>query len=247
MAVDPPDTPSGEQTDAPEGHGGPIAAPTRGPVPGTVGPDALTDEELEAAREARRRSAAAKQASTKSSTRNLVEWAAVIVGAVLIAVVVRTFIFQTFWIPSESMSTTLVTDDRVLVNKLSYRLHDVHRGDVVVFERPPAMPPSDIKDLIKRVVGLPGESVRVNQGKVYIDGRVLEEPYTNGQPTEPCAEGDPALASEAGLEIPEGHVLVMGDNRGNSEDGRCFGPIDEDLIVGRAFLIMWPPSKIGGL
>lgn len=247
MAVDPPDAPSAPQTGALDGPEDQATATRRGPVPGTVGEDALTDEELEAAREARRKAAADHEAAKKSQTRNLVEWVAVIVGAVLIAVLVRTFIFQTFWIPSESMSTTLVEDDRVLVNKLSYRFGDVNRGDVVVFERPPAMPPSDIKDLIKRVIGLEGETVRISQGKVFVDGRELEEPYTNGQATEPCASGDPALASEAGLEIPEDHVLVMGDNRGNSDDGRCFGPIDEDLIVGRAFMILWPPSKIGGL
>ena len=207
--------------------------------------DMLTDAEVAAARVARRRRS--QQAKTKSQTRNLLEWVGVIVGAVLIAVVVRTFIFQTFWIPSGSMSTTLVKNDRVLVNKLSYKLHDVNRGDVIVFERPPAMAPSDIKDLIKRVVGLPGERISITEGEVKVDGRALTEPYTNGAATEPCSGGDPALATASGLEIPEGHVLVMGDNRHDSADGRCFGPIDEDLIVGRAFLVMWPLSKAGGL
>jgi len=208
--------------------------------------EGVTDAEIEAARLARRRRKQ-EPATPKSQTRNLLEWAGVIVGAVLIAVIVRMFIFQTFWIPSESMSSTLVKNDRVLVNKLSYRLHDVNRGDVIVFERPPDMAPSEIKDLIKRVVGLPGERVSITEGKVHVNGRALDEPYTNGQPTEPCSSGEPALASDAGLKIPAGHVLVMGDNRGNSDDGRCFGPIDEDLIVGRAFVIMWPPSKLGGL
>jgi signal peptidase I len=184
----------------------------------------------------------------KSSTRNAIEWAVVIFGAILIAVVLRTFVLQTFWIPSESMSTTLVKNDRVVVNKLSYRLHDVHRGDVVVFERPPGETDSKIKDLIKRVVGLEGEHVRLVDGKVLIDGKALEEPYTHGQATTPCP-GDPfpELSTAEGLLVPKDHVLVMGDNRSNSQDGRCFGPIDEDLIVGRAFIIIWPPSKIGGL
>jgi signal peptidase I len=149
------------------------------------------------------------------------------------------------------MASTLVENDRVLVNKLSYRFHDVRRGDVVVFERPDNMPTSSIKDLIKRVVGLPGDRVSIIDGKVRIDGKVLDEPYTNGQPTEPkvgCGAGDTTgIDTEQGFLVPEGHVLVMGDNRPNSDDGRCFGPIDEDLIVGRAFLIMWPPSKLGGL
>ena len=212
--------------------------------------DDLTDEDIAEARRAR---AEARRASArKSSRRNVVEWIAVIAGAIVIAVVVRTFIFQTFWIPSPSMSTTLVKDDRVLVNKLSYVFHDVNRGDVVVFERPANMPESDIKDLIKRVVALPGERVSILDQEVRIDGRPLDEPYTNGLPTEPrVACPQPAdltgIDTEAGYEIPEGHVLVLGDNRTDSTDGRCFGPIDEDLIVGRAFLIMWPPGKIGGL
>ena len=206
-----------------------------------------TPEELEQARRDRRRATAKPP---KSPTRNLVEWVGVIVGAVVIAVVVRTFVFQTFWIPSPSMATTLVKDDRVLVNKLSYRMHDPNRGDVIVFERPPNEQ-GNIKDLIKRVIGLPGERVSIIDGKVRIDGRVLDEPYTHGLPTEPkvgCGLGDTTgIDTEAGFEIPEGHLFVMGDNRINSQDGRCFGPIDEDLVVGRAFFIIWPPSKTGGL
>jgi signal peptidase I len=209
----------------------------------------VTEADLVAARAARAR---ARTASTsKSSTRNVVEWVAVVAAAVLIAVVVRTFIFQTFWIPSPSMATTLVENDRVLVNKLSYTVGDIERGDVVVFERPGNMATSEIKDLIKRVVALPGERVSIIDGTVRINGRPLSEPYTDGQATEAkvgCGNGRTAgIDSEAGLEIPAGHVLVMGDNRTNSDDGRCFGPIATDLIVGRAFVIMWPPSKIGGL
>lgn len=202
------------------------------------GPDGADDAPAPAPRRHRR----------KSSTRNAIEWAVVIFGAILIAVVLRTFALQTFWIPSESMSTTLVKNDRVVVNKLSYKLHDVHRGDVVVFERPPGETDSKIKDLIKRVVGLEGEHVRLLDGKVLVDGKALDEPYTHGQSTTPCP-GDPfpELSTPEGLLIPKDHVLVMGDNRNNSQDGRCFGPIDEDLIVGRAFIIIWPPSKIGGL
>jgi signal peptidase I len=186
----------------------------------------------------------------KSQTRNLLEWVAVIGGAILIAVVVRTFILQTFWIPSPSMSPTLVENDRVLVNKLAYRFHDVNRGDVIVFERPPNEPPSEIKDLIKRVVALPGERVSIMDGEVTVDGRTLDEPYTNGLETvlDACPiTYVPGIDTTEGFEVPEGHVLVMGDNRVNSHDGRCFGAIDEDLIVGRAFFLMWPPGHAGGL
>ncbi|MEZ5137856.1 MAG: signal peptidase I [Acidimicrobiales bacterium] len=177
---------------------------------------------------------------------------AVIAGAIVIAVVIRTFVLQTFWIPSPSMSPTLVEDDRVLVNKLSYRFHDVNRGDVIVFERPPTEPPNEIKDLIKRVVGLPGDHVSIIDGTVRIDGRELDEPYVHGLDTVydgSCLQPNvdlTGLDTDAGWEVPDGELFVMGDNRVNSHDGRCFGPIDEDLVVGRAFFIMWPPARVRG-
>lgn len=192
----------------------------------------------------------AKEPARKSTTRNMVEWLVVVGGAILVAVLIRAFVLQTFWIPSPSMATTLVKNDRVIVNKLSYRLHDVNRGDVVVFNRPPNEPESDIKDLIKRVVALEGERISIRDGKVHIDGEVLEEPYTRGLETvdNGCSQGDlTQLYTVEGLLVPVDHVFVLGDNRVNSGDGRCFGPIAEDLIVGRAFFKIWPPGNIGGL
>lgn len=171
----------------------------------------------------------------------MVEWALVIVGAILVAFVVKTFLVQAFRIPSESMVPTLMTGDRVLVNKLSYRLHDVNRGDVVVFTRPENLTsgPDEPEDLIKRVIGLPGDTVQTKDGKVYVNGRELDEPY--------LPAGTATNGLEDPLDVPDGHVLVMGDNRGNSQDGRVFGPISTDTIVGRAFLIMWPPGRISAL
>lgn len=167
----------------------------------------------------------------KDGVRNLVEWVAIVVGALAVALLVKTFLIQAFFIPSLSMYPTLDEGDRVLVNKLSYQLHDVHRGDLVVFERPPGQPESDIKDLIKRVIGLPGEMIEAREGVVYIDGRELDEPY--------LVEG--VTTDNLPLqEIPDGHIWVMGDNRGDSADSRVFGPIDEDTIVGRAFVKVWP-------
>ncbi len=176
-----------------------------------------------------------------SSTRNTLEWVGVIVGAVIVALLIKTFVVQAFRIPSESMVPTLETGDRVLVNKISYDAHDLNRGDVVVFERPPGLPagPSDPEDLIKRVIGLPGDEVVARDGSVYIDDRLLTEPY--------LPEGVSTFGLDQPLTVPDGQVLVMGDNRGNSSDGRVFGPIEEDSIIGRAFMIMWPPGRIGAL
>ncbi len=165
-----------------------------------------------------------------SALRNAIEWVVIIGGALLVAFVVKTFLVQAFYIPSGSMLPTLEEQDRVLVNKLSYDLHDVHRGDIVVFKTPsPAE--GQIKDLIKRVVGLPGETVETRDGRVFIDGRVLDEPYL------------PPGISTGPLEpqtIPPDHYFVMGDNRGNSRDSRYFGPVKKSLIVGRAFVRVWP-------
>lgn len=205
----------------------------------------VTDDEIAAARAARQ-----DQNPGKSPLRNAVEWIVVLVGAVVLALIVRTFLFQTFWIPSGSMAVTLETNDRVLVNKLSYQFGDPSRGDVVVFERPPGEA-GTIKDLIKRVVALPGERISIRDSSVWIDGAKVTESYTHDLPSDPiveCSGGETAgIETTEGLLIPEGHVFVMGDNRTNSHDSRCFGPIDEDLIVGRAFMIIWPPSKVGGL
>ena len=113
-------------------------------------------------------------ARKRSGTRNLVEWVVVIVSALLVAFAIKTFLIQAFYIPSPSMTPNLKVDDRVLVNKLSYKLHDVHRGDIVVFESPQ---PAPEKDLIKRVIGLPGEVVEGRDGHVVVNGKELEESY----------------------------------------------------------------------
>jgi signal peptidase I len=189
-----------------------------------------------------------------SATRSIVEWVLVVAGAVAVALLVRVFAVQAFYIPSESMEPTLEVNDRVLVNRLSYKLHDVNRGDVVVFEKPASLitpGPTEIKDLIKRVVALPGESVVFQDGDVYIDGRPLDEPYLPaGTTTQPGPGGvtwDHRCTADDPCVVPEDTVWVMGDNRSNSEDSRWIGPIDQDLIVGRAFVTVWPVDRVGGL
>ena len=168
--------------------------------------------------------------------RGVAEWVVIVVGALAMALVVKTFLIQAFYIPSLSMSPTLDVNDRVLVNKLSYDLHQVNRGDVVVFHSPD--PSGEAKDLIKRVVGLPGDIVEARNGHLVVNGRLLQEPYL--QPTEQTNELER-------LTIPSGHVFVMGDNRDNSSDSRVFGPVDESLIVGRAFVKVWPVNEFSTL
>ena len=133
------------------------------------------------------------------------------------------------------MAPTLKINDRVLVNKLSYDLHDVNRGDLIVFESPPNEG-SDTKDLIKRVVGLPGETVESRDGRMVVNGQVLDEPYL---------DDGVITGSLEPVTIPPDHVWVMGDNRSNSRDSRFFGAIPESLIIGRAFVRVWPVTAIG--
>jgi signal peptidase I len=175
------------------------------------------------------------ESSARKGVRSAVEWVVIVAAALLTALLIKTFLLQAFYIPSDSMNPTLVQHDRVLVNKLSYHFHDVHRGDIVVFERPPGETDPRIKDLIKRVVALPGETVEGRNGQVLIDGRALTEPYLpkGTQTTDFTAQ-----------KIPPDKYWVMGDNRGNSKDSRVFGPIPKSLIVGRAFIRVWPISKI---
>ena len=175
------------------------------------------------------------ESATRSSVRSAVEWVVIVVAALLAALLIKTFLLQAFYIPSDSMNPTLVQRDRVLVNKLSYHFHDVHRGDIVVFSRPPGEDDPNIKDLIKRVIGLPGETIEGRDGQILINGRALKEPYT--------AKNSP-LSDFTPRKVPPGRYFVMGDNRGNSKDSRVFGPISKSLIVGRAFIRVWPLSHI---
>jgi signal peptidase I len=189
------------------------------------------------------------ETTTQRRLRSGLEWAAVVIGALVVALVVKTFLFQAFYIPSASMEPTLSRGDRVLVNKISYDLHDVHRGDVIVFELDGEdVGPDGIKDLIKRVIGLPGDMIETRDGVVYINDRAVDEPYL----ADGTVTGDPQDSQNPSIErqtVPEGHVFVLGDNRSNSADSRYpdRGPIPIDTIVGRAFVLVWPPGDVGTL
>jgi signal peptidase I len=177
----------------------------------------------------------------------LVEWLAVVVLALVLAFGVREYAVQLFYIPSGSMLPTLQIGDRILVDKLAYRFEPIRRGDVVVFSRPP-LEQADYQDLVKRVVGLPGETLSLAGGHVYVDGRLLEEPWLPAPlpPTTPSPVGA-AFSLAHPFTVPAGEYFVMGDNRTDSEDSRFFGPIPRDLIVGKMAFVVWPVDDDGWL
>jgi signal peptidase I len=171
--------------------------------------------------------------SAHRAGRALLDWIIVVGIALTVAVVVRTFVLGHYYVDGMSMYSTLDNGDRVFVNKLSYRLHDPNRGDVVVLHQ---FSGATERDLIKRVIALPGETIEIRSCQVFIDGRLLEEPYLDPAVVMPGNCG----GDFAPVTVPEGHVFVMGDNRTGSQDSRALGPIPEKDLVGRAFVVFWP-------
>lgn len=178
--------------------------------------------------------------------------------ALAIAVVIKTFLVQPFWIPTPSMVPTIEVNDRVMVNKLTMNFSEVHRGNIVVF-RDPAAPELDetipeavlrsvleavgvrvrgFDDLIKRVIALPGETITIEDNRILIDGVPIDEPYL------PPGTSMPDFGP---VTLGDDEVFVMGDNRQFSLDSRVFGPIPLDDIIGKAFLVIWPLSNFGGI
>jgi signal peptidase I len=213
----------------------------------------------------------------RSWTHQLAELPILIFFAFVIAVLIKTFIAQAFFIPSESMLPTLRIGDRVLVEKLGYRLGDPERGHIIVFakevlgELPDVpwhedarnfmrellgLPTGQEEDYIKRIVAVGGDTIRYGgtPRHLEINGEVEEEPYIRGGRDRgsqafnaaDCKRFDMQI-EDGGCVVPEGMVFVMGDNRSNSSDSRSFGPIHEDDIIGRAFVVIWPPRSFGGV
>ncbi len=164
------------------------------------------------------------------------DWALVVVIALVVALGVRTFLLAHFVVEGSSMYSTLETGDRVFVNKVSYRLHDPNRGDVVVLHE---IRGTSERDLIKRVIAIGGEEVEMRSCEVRIDGQLLIEPYLDPTVVTPGNCG----GDFGPLIVPEGTIFVMGDNRAGSQDSRALGPILLDDIVGRAFVLFWPRSQ----
>ena len=174
---------------------------------------------------------------TPDSTRKSVvrEYAEALIVAVLLALVIRTFVVQAFKIPSGSMLPTLQIGDHILVNKFIYHFTPITRGDIIVFK----FPQDETRDFIKRVIGLPGDKVEARNGVVLVNGRPLIEPYLRAGTTTDRLE-EPVV-------VPEGQLLVLGDNRGVSADSRVFGTIAESTVVGRAVVRVWPLNRVSFL
>ncbi len=230
-----------------------------GPMAETAAPDLPAPESAEAPPGPR---PTAVPKSSQRAKRFVGSTPFLILVAVVVAIVVKTFLVQAFYIPSASMIPTLEVGDRVFVNKFVYDIGDIGRGDVIVFENPnsEALPdrgvvggflhwlgegigfaqPED-EDFIKRVIGLPGETIEIRDDVVYVDGEAIDEPYLTEKAKR--FNGDLPLT-----EVPDDSLFVMGDNRGNSADSRYgLGFVPLDKVIGRAFVVIWPPSHMGGL
>ncbi len=182
--------------------------------------------------------------------------------ALAVAILVKTFVIQAFYIPSESMVPTLQVGDRVFVSKFMFDGGDIARGDVIVFENPnPGELPQrtgisgvlhwlgegiglaqpENEDFIKRVIALPGETIEIRDNVVYIDGKKLDEPYLTDAARQSNGNYPPHT-------VPADSLFVMGDNRGNSADSRFgLGYVPFDKVIGKAFVLIWPPSHVGGI
>lgn len=176
----------------------------------------------------------------------VLEYVVLALVAITVALLIQAFLVKPYRIPSESMENTLLIGDRVLVDRISWHFTDPARGNIVVFH-----PPSTKVVLIKRIVGLPGDTISLSGGAVYVNGRRLNEPYVRQisgapVPTEPFQTGLP-WSLQRPYTVPDGDYFVMGDNRIDSGDSRDFGPVARSQLVGRAFGRYWPPSRIGGL
>ncbi|NJK37348.1 MAG: signal peptidase I [Oscillatoriales cyanobacterium RM2_1_1] len=157
--------------------------------------------------------------------------------SIILALGIRTFVAEARYIPSGSMEPTLEINDRLIIDKLGYRFHQPHRGDVVVFS-PPDQLKAQYKDaFIKRIIGLPGDMVEVKDGRVYVNGEVLPEDYIAEVPNE---DWGPEV-------VPADSYVVMGDNRNNSYDSRKWGYVPRENIIGRAVLRFWPIDRVQGL
>lgn len=177
---------------------------------------------------------------SRSRRKVVIEWGVILVVAVVASFLVRAYAVQTFFIPSGSMEPTLHLGDRILVNKLSVRFGTINVGDIIVFKAPPTEHCDDgsYSDLVKRVIGLPGQTLTSKGNTVYVNGKALKEPWTYFHTLNPPIKK---------VKVPKNSYYVMGDNRANSCDSRFWGTVPRKDIIGKAFFRMWPLSRIGFL
>lgn len=176
-----------------------------------------------------------------SITTVLRDWVFVIAVALGAAMLVRVFVLQQFYISGPSMETSLFQDDRVLVNKLSYRFQDISRGDVIVFDRVTTSGGIvEHDDLIKRVVAIGGDSIQIKKCEVIVNGVEVKEPFLGDIQNQQDLNALCRVVDMPALTVPEEQLFVMGDNRSESFDSRSFGTIPEKLVIGRAFAVVWP-------
>jgi signal peptidase I len=211
------------------GSGGQGAATDEG-TDGTAGPGEPAAPGRPAGREAR--------VPGSHRRRWLVELGILVLVAVVLAVLLRAFVVQVFYVPSTSMLPTLRPGDRILVDKLSYHLHAVDRGDIIVFARPPAEHCGGpvVPDLVKRVIGLPGDRISSRGNQVVIDGKPIPQPWLPtgtvlGKPIPPTV-------------VPPNSFYVLGDNRARSCDSRYWGVVPRSLVVGKVVAVIWPLSRL---
>lgn len=180
--------------------------------------------------------------------RRALEYVAVVTVAVALALVVQAYLVKPYLVPTPSMATTLQPGDRVLVDRVSYRLHGPRRGDIVVFHSPDGAAVT----LVKRLVGLPGETLQVRGGRLYVDGRPLREPYVHrtagkADPTAPADPVDGTMRRPWSLlkpyTVPAESYFVMGDNRSESSDSREWGVVRRGDLIGAARVVYWPPRR----
>lgn len=168
-----------------------------------------------------------------------------IVAFDLVFGVIQPFVAEPMRVPSGSMAPTLQPHDSVLTNKLAYDFSPPERGDIAVFENPGE---KGQNKLVKRVVGLPGDRIQVEDGVLLVNGAPPYEPYKKHRPGEPEPKNDrKAAAADAygPVTVPEGHVFVLGDNRNDSYDSRYLGPVPQENLIGEVTLLLWPPSRLG--
>ncbi len=188
-------------------------------------------------------------ATGRRTGRWLAEWAVIVVVAVAVAFLVRTFVAQTYYIPSTSMYPTLKRGDRIIVDKLAFDFGSIQRGDIVVFRRPPAehCGGTPVPDLVKRVIGLPGDVVSARGGHVYVNGKELPQPWLPKTPAPFTRANRTYTTAETYLRhpyrVPANDYFMMGDDRQISCDSRMWGPVKRSYIVGKVDVIVWPFSQ----